>query len=37
MTDLDLFFKPKSIAIVGAAHTETKLGGVVLRNLLGFR
>jgi acyl-CoA synthetase (NDP forming) len=36
MTDLDLFFKPKSIAIVGAAHTETKLGGVVLRNLLGF-
>jgi acyl-CoA synthetase (NDP forming) len=36
MSDLDFFFQPKSIAVVGAAHTEIKLGGVVLKNLLGF-
>ncbi|MDA8077943.1 MAG: CoA-binding protein [Nitrospiraceae bacterium] len=30
-------FRPRSIALVGAAHTEAKLGGVVLRNLLKFR
>src|SRR5512135_1310026 len=36
MSDLDLLFQPKSIAIVGAAHTEIKLGGVVLKNLLRF-
>ncbi len=30
-------FRPKSIALVGAAHTESKLGGVVLKNLLAFR
>jgi acyl-CoA synthetase (NDP forming) len=36
MNYLDLFFKPKSVAIVGAAHTEAKLGGVVLKNLLSF-
>jgi acyl-CoA synthetase (NDP forming) len=37
MNDLDPFFEPRSIAVVGAAHTEAKLGGVVLKNLLGFR
>jgi acyl-CoA synthetase (NDP forming) len=37
MSDLALFFQPKSIAIVGAAHTEDKLGGVVLKNLLRYR
>jgi acyl-CoA synthetase (NDP forming) len=36
MSDLDLFFQPRSIAIVGAAHTELKLGGVVLKNLLQY-
>jgi acyl-CoA synthetase (NDP forming) len=36
MSDLDLLFQPKSVAIVGAAHTEIKLGGVVLKNLLNF-
>lgn len=34
---LDYLFAPKSIALVGAAHTETKLGGVILKNLLKFR
>lgn len=37
MNSLDPFFKPKSIALIGAAHTETKLGGVILKNLLKFR
>lgn len=37
MNSLDPFFKPKSVALIGAAHTETKLGGVVLKNLLKFR
>lgn len=34
---LDSFFKPKSIALIGAAHTEEKLGGVILKSLLKFR
>ncbi len=37
MNTLDSFFKPKSIALIGAAHTEKKLGGVVLKNLLRFK
>ncbi len=37
MRSLDILFKPKSIALVGAAHTEIKLGGVILKNLLKFR
>jgi acyl-CoA synthetase (NDP forming) len=36
-TNLDSFFKPKSIALIGAAHTEEKLGGVILKNLLKFK
>ena len=34
---LDYLFKPKSIALIGAAHTEEKLGGVILKNLLRFK
>lgn len=37
MKSLDPFFKPQSIALVGAAHTEIKLGGVILKNLLKFK
>lgn len=34
---LDFLFKPKSVILIGAAHTEIKLGGIVLKNLLKFR
>ncbi len=34
---LDFLFKPKSVALIGAAHTEEKLGGVILKNLLRFK
>ncbi len=34
---LDTLFKPTSIALIGAAHTEEKLGGVILKNLLKFK
>jgi acyl-CoA synthetase (NDP forming) len=37
MSSLDPFFRPKSIALVGAAHTDIKLGGVILKNLLRFK
>lgn len=37
MTSLDFLFRPRSIALVGAAQSEEKLGGVILRNLLRFR
>jgi acyl-CoA synthetase (NDP forming) len=37
MKTLDPLFNPKSIALIGAAHTEIKLGGVILKNLLRFR
>lgn len=37
MKPLDCLFKPRSIALIGAAHTEEKLGGVILRNLLKFK
>lgn len=36
-TSLDCLFNPKSIALIGAAHSEEKLGGVILKNLLKFR
>ncbi len=29
MTSLDFLFCPRSIALIGASHTEEKLGGVV--------
>lgn len=35
--NLDCLFNPKSIALIGAAHTEEKLGGIILKNLLRFR
>lgn len=34
---LDSLFNPKSIALIGAAHSEEKLGGVILKNLLKFK
>ncbi len=37
MNSLDPFFKPGSIALIGASHTEIKLGGVILKNLLKFK
>ncbi|MBI5639712.1 MAG: CoA-binding protein [Nitrospirae bacterium] len=37
MRSLDALFNPGSIALVGAAHEEIKLGGTILRNLLSFR
>lgn len=33
-SSLDALFSPGSIILVGAAHTDRKLGGIVLRNLL---
>lgn len=37
MSSLDFLFDPERIALIGAAHTEEKLGGIVLKNLLRFR
>jgi acyl-CoA synthetase (NDP forming) len=37
MNSLTSLFSPKSVALIGAAHTEIKLGGVVLKNLLNLR
>lgn len=37
MHSLDPLFEPRSIALIGAAHTEEKLGGIILKNLLRFR
>jgi len=37
MSSLTSLFSPKSVALIGAAHTEIKLGGVVLKNLLKLR
>ncbi len=37
MNPLVPLFEPKSIALVGASHSEMRIGGVVLRNLLRFR
>ncbi|MDA8434185.1 MAG: CoA-binding protein [Nitrospiraceae bacterium] len=36
MNALDPLFAPRSIALIGASHSEMKLGGVVMKNLLGF-
>ncbi len=33
---IDLLFNPETIALIGASHTEEKLGGIVLKNLLKF-
>jgi acyl-CoA synthetase (NDP forming) len=37
MTSLDYLFRPRSIALIGASHTEKKLSGAILKNLLRFR
>lgn len=37
MNSLEPLFNPRSIALVGASHTEEKLGGVILKNLTRFR
>src|SRR5512137_2131320 len=37
MTSLDPLFYPKSVALIGASATEEKLGGIVLKNLLGLK
>lgn len=34
---LDSLFNPRSVALIGASHSEEKLGGVILRNLLDFK
>jgi acyl-CoA synthetase (NDP forming) len=34
---LDSLFRPKSIVLIGAARTEKKLGGIILKNLLSCR
>lgn len=37
MNSLDLLFRPRTIAVIGAAHTEEKLGGVILKNLESYK
>lgn len=37
MNSLERLFHPKTIAVIGAAHTKEKLGGVILGNLLRYR
>ncbi|MFO0752556.1 MAG: CoA-binding protein [Thermodesulfovibrionales bacterium] len=36
MSSLNALFAPESVVLIGAAHTEAKLGGIVLRNLKKF-
>ncbi|MCL5959031.1 MAG: acetate--CoA ligase family protein [Chloroflexi bacterium] len=33
---LEMFFAPKSVAVIGASHDKTKLGYVVLNNILQY-
>jgi acyl-CoA synthetase (NDP forming) len=37
MAELDSLFSPKRVALIGAAASEEKLGGIVLKNLLGLK
>jgi len=37
MVELDSLFSPKSVALIGATASEEKLGGIVLKNLLGLK
>ncbi len=37
MNPLESLFNPKSISLIGAAHTEAKFGGIILKNLLRFK
>src|SRR5271157_3894796 len=34
---LDPLFRPKGIVLIGAAQSEEKLGGIILKNLLRYR
>ena len=34
MLDLDLLFKPKNVAVIGASSNLNKLGGIVMENLI---
>jgi len=34
---MNCFFEPRAIALVGASSDETKLGGIILKNLLQFK
>ncbi|MFN3479120.1 MAG: acetate--CoA ligase family protein [Thermodesulfovibrionales bacterium] len=34
---LDSLFNPRSVALIGASHSEEKLGGAILKNLLRFK
>ena len=37
MNSLEQLFSPESIALIGASSYETKLGGIILKNLLQFK
>jgi acyl-CoA synthetase (NDP forming) len=37
INQIGLLFNPGSIALIGASHTEKKLSGAILKNLLRFR
>jgi len=37
MNSINCFFDPRSIALIGASNDYTKLGGIILKNLLQFR
>ena len=37
MSLLERLFSPGCIALIGASHDQTKLGGIILRNLLQFK
>jgi len=34
MNNFDVFFKPKSIALIGASEDESKVGGILLRKII---
>ncbi|OGS55417.1 MAG: hypothetical protein A3K60_05270 [Euryarchaeota archaeon RBG_19FT_COMBO_56_21] len=35
VNDLDLFFRPKSVAVIGATPSSGKIGNIIIENLLG--
>jgi acyl-CoA synthetase (NDP forming) len=37
MRPFNFLFNPKTVALIGASHSEEKLGGIVLKNLLRFK
>jgi len=34
MSELDSFFEPKSVAIIGASRSEEKIGFIILKNFV---